>query len=95
MSWPNGNGVRSTTRVYLKLADGTNILVGSKSGTLFAAGSAYEAGGTNTVVLTGYTDAQLKSVKLYITLGDMQSSVPVSGSDRHSASASITNAIAS
>ena len=95
MSWANGNGVRSTTTVYLKLADGTTIMIGSHTEGLFAGGSAYEKSGTKTVNLTGYTDSQLKSVKLYVTLGDMQSGVPIGNADRHNASASITGAVAS
>lgn len=94
MSWANGNGVRSTTTVYLKLADETTIEVGSHTGSLYAGGSAYEASGTKTIDLSGYTDSQLKSVSLYVTLGDMQSGVPNWNADRHNASASITNAIA-
>lgn len=95
MSWPNANGVKSTTTVYLQLADGTTILVGTETGSLFAAGATYTASGTSTISLTGYTAAQLADVKLYITLGNMVAGSPISGSDRHNASASITGAIAS
>lgn len=95
MSWPNANGVKSTTTVYLYLADGTTILVGSKTGELFGAGDKYTASGTKTVDLSSYTDAQLADVKLYITLGSMVAGSPISGSDRHNASVSITGAIAS
>lgn len=97
MSWSNAYGVGSTTTVYLKLADGTTIKVGSHTGGLFVAGSAYEKSGTKTVNLTGYTDAQKKSVKLYVTLGDMivDEAHWQPNADRHNASASITNAIAS
>lgn len=95
MSWPNANGVKSTTTVYLQLADGTTILVGSKTGSLFTAGSTYTASGTNTISLAGYTAAQLADVKLYITLGSMVAGSPISNSDRHNASVNITGAIAS
>lgn len=95
MSWPNANGVKSTTTVYLQLADGTTILVGAKTGQLFASGSAYTVSGTKTVDLSRYTGAQLASVNLYITLGNMTAGVPISNADRHNASANITGAVAS
>lgn len=95
MAWPNEYGVRSTTRVYLHLADGTTVPLGSKTETLFVAGSVYEAGGKATVDLSGYTDAQLSSVQLYLTLGDMSAGAPIGNADRHNASASITGALAS
>lgn len=95
MSWPNENGVKSTTTVYLYLADGTTILVGSKTGGLFGAGDKYTASGTKTVDLGSYTDTQLADVKLYITLGDMAADSPIANSDRHNANVSITDAIAS
>lgn len=95
MSWPNGNGLWSTTSVYLRLNDGKTILLGSKRGILSAAGATYTASGANTVDLSGYTAAQLSNVTLYITLGDMATDSPVSNADRHEASASITGAVAS
>lgn len=95
MSWQNAYGLGSTTTVYLKLSDGTTIQLGTKSGTLWTAGTTYSASGTATVNLSGYTDAQLSKVYLYCTLGGMTASSPVANSDRHSAVASVTNVIAS
>lgn len=95
MSWPNPYGVTSTTRVYLRFADGTTTKIAERSGKLWTADSTYTGSGSSTVNLANYTDNQLATVKLYITLGDMSAETPHANADRHNASVSITSAVAS
>lgn len=88
MQWANGSGVSSTSRVYVKMADGTTIQIGSKTGKLYTAGSTYTSSGTATVDISGYSEAAKNGIQLYATLGDMSASSPQAGSDRHNLSAS-------
>ena len=95
MSWANAYGVTSTATMYLRLADGTLVRIAGKTGALWTAGSTYADYGTATIDLSGYTDSQLATVHLYLTLGDMSADYPISGSDRHNAECRVSNVIAS
>lgn len=88
MEWSNAYGVKSTSCVYLRMADGTDVLLGEKTGTLYGAGTQYEASGTETIDISGYSESAKNGIKLYVTLGDMSTPAPGANTNRHNLTAS-------